>query len=243
MNKKEKEFELWKTWKEKKDPQAKKELISSLTPLIRSQVNKFKTSGLPYDSIELEGRRLTSKAIDDYDPEMGTQLNTYVTTHLRKLNRFTNQYINVGSIPEPRAQMIGKYHTIYSNLEEDKGREPTLAELSDAMNVSQAEISRLQSEMRKDLSMVLPSGDEDSGGFFQYIMPELENPKDKRALDFVYFDSDNTNKKIIEYLFGYGGAQQEKSLSKIKNKLKLSDSEFRRRRKQIAEEIKELRNI
>lgn len=239
MGKKEDEFGLWKQYKEEGDREAKKELIHSLTPLIRSQANKYKNSGLPYKALELEGRKLASKAIDDYDPNQGTQLNTYVTTHLRKLSRFTNQYQNVGSIPEPRALMIGKYNTVFANLEEEKGREPSVTELADAMHVPPVEIERLQSEQRSDLHMEFPSDDEDSGGFHTYVAPEAEDPILRQALDFAYHDSSNLDKKIIEYWFGYGGTQKLNA-KEIKEKLNLSETELRNRRKRIAGKIREL---
>lgn len=239
MNKKEKEFGLWEQYKKEGDRGAKKELIHSLTPLIRSQANKYKNSGLPYKALELEGKKLTSKAIDDYDPNQGAQLNTYVTTHLRKLSRFTNQYQNVGSIPEPRALMIGKYNTVTANLEEEKGREPTVSEIADAMHVPEVEIERLQNEQRKDLHMEFPSDDDESGGFFEYVRPESEDPILRQALNFVYHDSGSVDKKIIEYWFGHGGVERL-SAKDIKNKLNLSETELRNRRKKIAKQIREL---
>lgn len=237
MSKKD-ELELWKRYKKKDDKEAKKELIHSLKPLIRSQVNKYRTSGLPYDSLELEGINLASKAIETYDPTKA-QLNTHVVNNLQKLSRFTTQHQNVGYIPEPRALMIGKYNTIYSNLEEEKGREPTIQELSDAMQVSPAEIERLQKEQRSDLHMTLPETDDEGGGFSYYIMPDEEDPQAREALEFTYFDAEPVDKKVLEYTFGLGGT--EKTTNKeIKAKLGLTETELRKRRQRLAKNIKEL---
>ena len=239
MTVKEKEKELFERYKKDGDRAAKRELVHSLTPLIRSQANKYKNSGIPYQALELEGKLLASDAIDNYDPSKGTQLNTYVTTHLRKLSRFTNQYQNVGHLPEPRALMVGKYNTIYSNLQEEKGREPTIEELSDSMQVPPAEIDRLQTELRSDLSMELPAADSDEGGFHTYILPDIEDPKTREAVQFVYFDSDPVDKKILEYIFGLGGVTKI-SQTEIKAKLRMTDSELRRRKKALGEAINEL---
>lgn len=240
MASQEQEFKLWELYKKKDDRKAKKELVHSLTPLIRSQVSKYKNSGLPYEALELEGRRLTGEALDTYDPSFDTKLNTHVTNYLRKLSRYTNQYQNVGHIPEPRALMIGKYQTIYSNLEEEKGREPTVTELSDAMHVSQAEIERLQSEQRADLSIEsIGSGGEDEGGFYMYVMPDTSDPKTREALQFVYFDAEPVDKKILEYMFGMGGTKII-TAKEIKAKLNLTESQLRKRRERLAKEIRNL---
>jgi len=94
--------------------------------------------------------------------------------------------------------MLGRYETIFSNLEEEKGREPTIQELADAMQVPPAEITRLQSERRADLHMELPAADLEDGGFTYYIMPDEEDPQLREAVEFVWFDNDPINKKIME---------------------------------------------
>jgi DNA-directed RNA polymerase specialized sigma subunit len=135
--------------------------------------------------------------------------------------------------------MIGKYNTIFANLEEDKGREPTVTELADAMHVPQVEIERLQNEQRSDLHMEFPSDDDEAGGFHSYVMPETEDPALKQAINFVYFDSGSLDKKIIEYWFGYGGTERL-SAKDLKKKLGLSETELRKRRKSISKQIREL---
>lgn len=238
--KKDYEIELFNKFKENNDLEAKKELLKSLTPLITSQANKFINSGLPPLAIKLEGIRLSSGAIDTYDPSKA-QLNTHIINNLKKLSRFVTNYQNVGHIPEPRALMIGKYNTIYSNLNEDKGREPTAEELADSMQVPITEIERLQTELRKDLSLNLVDDENDSDdgtGFYQYISGD-QNPKQKEAIEFVYFDSDPVEKKILEWTLGLYG-NPILSTKDILTKLKLSDLELKKIKEKLAKEISEL---
>lgn len=232
-----KEFELFKKY-QKGDTSAKKELLKSLTPLVISQVNKFINSGLPPLAIQLEGIRLTSNAIDTYDPSKA-QLNTHVMNNLKKLSRFVTNYQNIGHIPEPRALMIGKYNTIFSNLYADKGREPTTQELADAMQVSMAEIERLQSELRKDLSTSVIEEDDDETGFYKYIQQTTQDPKQKEAIEFVYFDSDPVDKKILEWTLGVYG-NQTLPAKEIARKLGLTDFQLKQRKEKLAKEISEL---
>ncbi len=238
MNQKELEQDLLNKYKAG-DKAVKKELIHSLTPLIRSQASKFKNSGLPYSAIELEGKRLAAQAVDTYDPQMGVQLNTHVTNYLKKLSRFTTTYQNVGHIPEPRALMLGKYETVFANLSAEKGREPTIIELADVMQVSPKEIDRLQSERRADLHMELASSDPEEGGFSYYVAPNSEDPKLREALEFVYFDADPVNKKILEYTFGLGHTPII-TAKEIKEKLNLTESELQMRKDKLSKEIKNL---
>jgi len=128
---KEREFELWKRYKAG-DRQALIELLDSLAPLIHGQVGKFAGVGLPRVSIEMEAKRLAIQALDTYNPNL-SQLNTHVTNYLKKIQRYVIKHQNVAQIPEPRAIALGRYLTIYENLESEKGREPTVTELADEM--------------------------------------------------------------------------------------------------------------
>ena len=236
MGLKEQELELFDAYRSG-DQQAKRELLSSLKPLIRHQAQRFAGSGLPTIALELEGVRLASEAIDTYEPKK-SQLNTHVTNRLKKLSRFVTNYQNIGHIPEPRALMIGKYQSIFDNLEAEKGREPTQAELADSLHVSMAEVERLQTELRKDLSMTVDE-DTESGGFYFYSSSAQTDPKLLQALEFVYFDADPLDKKILEYTFGIGNTQKL-SAGQIEIKLKISGSELRQRKARLGAEIKNL---
>jgi len=230
------ELELWTRYKAG-DEEAKKELIYSLKPLINSQVNRYKGSGLPLISIELEGIDIASNALDTYEPSK-SQLNTHVVNNLKKLSRFVTGYQNIGHIPESRVFLIGKYNAIFENLSNDLGREPTIFELADAMSISPVEIERLQTELRKDLSMEL-AGDDEQKGFYMFARPEEEDPRAKQAREFVYFDADAIDKKILEYTYGIGGVPRLK-FNEIIRRLKISDSNLKKRKKDLANRINEL---
>lgn len=233
----EQELKLWYEYKDG-NLESRVKLIKSLEPLIQGQVNKFNGSGLPQTAVKLEGIKLTAQALDTYDPSKA-QLNTHVTNHLKKLSRFVTTYQNVGHIPEPRALMIGKYHTIYSNLESDKGREPTSEELADAMNVSVKEIERLKSELRGDLSIEYVNADTDEAkGFYEYTQQTFD-PKLKQAIDFVYFDAEPNDKRILEWTLGLNGNLQRQHKD-IAMALNLTDLELKKRRELLAKKIKEL---
>lgn len=229
------ELQTWGQWQQSRDPQLKKALLKSLTPVLRSQVNKFTNSGLPEMALELEAKKLASKALDTYDPTK-SQLNTHVINNLKKLSRFTTTYQNVGEIPEHRALLIGKYNAIYANLEDEKGREPTVEELADAMHITHAEVVRLQSELRNTLQMELTGSDDEPGGFFEYILPGQENPDTRKFIDYLYYDSDPTDKKIIEFTIpGYGS--QQLNHSQIKQRLNLTEDEYKKRREKLTKQI------
>lgn len=237
----EKELKLFNRYKAFNDKEAKKELLQSLKPLIYNRVNQFNASGLPRPTIELNAMKLASDAIDTYDPNK-SQLNTHVTNYLKKVRRFVTTYQNVGHIPEPRALMIGQYKAVVANLSDKHGREPTISEIADEMNLPEAEIERLKKEMRSDLSIEMDdSDDEGAGGFFSNVNPGTVGSPVKRALQYVYFDADPVDKKILEYNFGIGETQR-KTLSDMQKELKLNNQEFKERKKNLVTQIQSISN-
>ena len=200
--KQQKEMDLFNSYRDKGKVSDKKKLLTSLKPLIYKQVHRFKGSGLPMTSLKLEGHRLADQAIDSYDADK-SQLNTHVTNYLKKMSRFVTNYQNVGHIPEPRALMIGKYQTAFDNLQAEKGREPTVEELSDNLQINNVEVERLQTELRKDLGLKVEEGDDEGiGGFYQFTDTTGTDPKLTQAIQFVYHDADKMDKKILEHTFG-----------------------------------------
>ena len=237
---KEREFELWKRYKVG-DQIAGQMLIKSLAPIINQQVSKFAGVTLPRVAIEMEAKKLMYQAFDTYDPSKA-QLNTHVINYLKKLQRFVINYQNVGHIPEPRAMQIGRYNTIFENIESEKGREPTVEELADSMSWPMSEVEKLQIELRKDLSIEHGSSDEDDmGRFFEYMADPggSEHFRVRQMLQFVYFDADPIDKKVMEYTFGMGGSPKLKARD-IALRLRLSPQKVSRKQRAIAEKLKQV---
>jgi RNA polymerase primary sigma factor len=237
MNKQE-ELKLFEKYKQTGNPEYKQQLIRSLKPIIVKHVEKYTNSGLPKPALELESYNLVSKAIDTYDPKKA-QLNTHVYNNLKKLSRFVTSYQNIGHIPEHRALLIGQYQIIVSNLKDQLGREPTSAEIADAMNVSIKEVERLQEELRKDLLISDIAEEEDEIGFYNFINPIDETSKYKEALEIVYFDANPTEKRILEGLTGIYG-KPKKTSQQLMMELHLTQQEFTKIKKKLAEKINEL---
>ena len=81
--------------------------------------------------------------------------------------------------------------------------------------------------------------DEEEGGFYFY-QPNAElDQKTKQIIEFVYYDADPIDKKIMEYMFGMAGVQKLTSKD-IGMRLNLSPNQLKKRQLHIANEIKQL---
>jgi DNA-directed RNA polymerase sigma subunit (sigma70/sigma32) len=225
------ELELWHQHRIG-NPQATGTLVKSLDPLIQSQVDRFSNAPLPRHAIEAEARRLTVKSFEDYNPEKAG-LSTHVVNHLKHLQRFVADYQNIGRIPENRTIGISKFQNTRSHLEETLGRPASVLELSDELKWSPSEVSRMQQELRRDLSQA-PKGEDEE--FFDADYNKTNETRE--IIEFIYWDPITTNeeKKILEFSFGIGG-NPKLDVKDIALRLNKSETYIRKLRAKLAEKI------
>ncbi len=227
---KQRELDLWKQYKSG-NATAGGELVKSLDPLIQHQVDRFSGAPLPRTAIEAEARRLAMRSFEDYDPNKAG-LNTHVTNHLKHLQRYVADYQNIGRIPENRTIAISKFQNVKTTMEEKLGRLPNTLELADELQWSPAEVSRMERELRNDLSMVAKEDEE----FFDYNFNQTNEVRE--LIEFVYWDPVTTQeeRKVIEFSFGIGG-NPKLDVKDIAMRIGKSETYVRKLRAKIAEKI------
>jgi DNA-directed RNA polymerase sigma subunit (sigma70/sigma32) len=196
------ELELWQQYRAG-DKKALGKLVVSLNPLIQYQVERYARAPLPRTALEAEARRLAVRSFQDYNPDKAG-LSTHVMNHMKHLQRYVANYQNVGRIPENRAITISRFSNIKSYLEESLNRPPTVIELADELQWSPAEVSRMERELRNDLSMTSATDDE----FFDFDYNKTDEGIE--LVQFAYWDPTNSqeHKKYLEYRFGLNGGQK-----------------------------------
>ena len=158
---KDRELKLWEAYKYKGDTAAAKELYESMTPLIQGYTRKWTRKGVPDVAISSFGRQLFLRALDDYDPTKGAALGTHVRNHLGwRMNRFVNTYKNVARVNEKKDRMITSFKNAFEYLEVKLGREPSVLELTEELQIPESQVRDLLKSVRKELSA---SGLEASG--------------------------------------------------------------------------------
>jgi DNA-directed RNA polymerase specialized sigma subunit len=207
-NRKENELALFQKWKKSQDPAHFQELYGSMKNLIYDAARKASFgSNLPESAHRIYAAQNFLEALKTYNPNSGAALQTHVygSVH-QKAKRLNYLYQNLGSIPEPRAQMIGLYQNEHSNLHDELGREPSAAELADRMGVGLSQITTIRKELRKDLAL--------GEGTDEVVF--AEGSRDEELLHNLYFDLAPEEKNVYEYMFGKFGKPR---LVKKNNKL------------------------
>ena len=155
-------------------------------------------SNIPESAHRIYAAQNFFDALRTYDPSKA-QLNTHVFNAVhQKAKRLNYMYQNLGSMPEPRAQIVGLYQNEYANLRDALGREPSTAEVADRMGIGMKQVSLIQKELRKDLAM--GEGTEE--------VSFAEGSRDEELLNYLYYDLGSEEKVVYEYLFGKFGKQR-----------------------------------
>lgn len=194
----ENELDLYKKWKQTGDKQAFQDLYRSMKPLIYTAAKKASYgSNIPESAHKIYAAQNFFDSLRTYDPSK-RQLKSHVYEWVeQKAKRLNYQYQNLGHIPEPRAQSVGLYQTIYSNLRDELGREPSQAELADRLQWGLKDVANIQKEIRKDLAIM--EGTQE--------VPIVQSRRDEEMLDYLYYELPPEEQVVYEYIFGKHGKQ------------------------------------
>jgi len=192
------QMDLWKQWKETDDDQVMSELLDSLTPLFKSNIQKYTQYPIPYNVLLHQAMVHARNALGKYDPEKA-KMNTFLTSQLQPLDRFVKKYQNVAYLPEFLAQQFGRFEYAEQGLVHDLGRAPTIQEISDKMVIPTKHVERIQAAKANTKFMSgMPESSED----------ELEGTTQQRLQDNLQYlreELSGSELKAFDSLSGVSG--------------------------------------
>ncbi len=221
------EMDTWKKWKKRRTKKRLGQLLVHVDPVIQRNVDKFTGVPIPRIAIEAEAKKQAVIAFNTFNPKKGASLKTHVGHRMQKLFRYVSQRQNIGRMPEHRTAKVGLFKKTKEYMEEDKKREPTLLELADELGWSPQEVSRMESELRKDLGHSLSFQD----------MAFVDFNRNMDIINFAYYSLSPNEQLIYDYAVGAHGKIQLKT-SQIAKKMNISTSQVSKLKKNIFEKIK-----
>lgn len=224
---KERDTEVWRTWKRAPTKPNLQTVLVQLNPVIQREVNRW-AGTLARAALELEAKRLAVEAIKTYRETAGASLATHVTNRLKKLSRLSYTHQNIARIPEYQTLKYHTYESAKADLVDNLGRDPTHVELADELRWSKGALKAFERNLRREFvesGETPPSFDqsEGSGGM----------------VDFIYYDLAPMQKKIFEYTTGYGG-KKVLSNPKLMKKLKLTQGQLSYQKRLLTDKIERL---
>lgn len=193
------------------DKDAKEQMVEENAGLIWSIVRRFYGRGVDPEDLYQLGALGFLKALDGFDTGFGTQFSTYAVPKIAgEIRRFLRDdgTIKVSRTIKEQAQAI---RTTRSRLTLEKGRDPTVSEVAQAMGMTEEELAVVETAMLPADSLQRPTGED--GCSLEQLLPG-EGIEDKILEDLDLRDAisklEPRQRAVIDLRY-YRGLTQDKT--------------------------------
>ena len=144
------------------DAGARDELIEANLRLVISIARKYQHNGMPLEDLIQEGNTGLIKAVDKFDYRKGCKLSTYATRGIEKAIQVAVRRDSGFTHIPGHLRQISKVAAAYTTLCQELQREPTHAEVAEAVDLTVAQVEEILLFWEGAISLEASVGDEDS---------------------------------------------------------------------------------
>ena len=161
---------------------AREHLITANSRLVISVAKKYMGRGVPFQDLIQEGNIGLIRAAKKFDYRRGHKFSTYATWWIRQtITRAIADQGRTIRVPVHMGDQINKLLRVQHQLTQRLGRDPSVEELAEALDVTPKKVENMIQVARRPLSLETPTDDEEDSVLGDFIQDREAPAPDESA--------------------------------------------------------------